>query len=72
MTNLPFGARIEEFEKMRKRRKKQIKGSSSSAMDAFNFFFYNKKEIPLPEAVNQKLKPKAKVKLNKSFEKITR
>ena len=39
-------------------------------MDAFNFFFNNKKEIPLPEAVNKKLKPK--VKLNRSFEKITR
>ena len=52
--NMPLGARIEHIEKMRKRRKRQMmKDKKSQNMEAFNFFFNNKKEIPsVAAAVN--------------------
>ena len=48
--NMPLGARIDHIDKMRKRRKKQLKDNKTQNMDAFNFFFNNKEEITLPAA----------------------
>ena len=44
-------------------------------MDAFNFFFNNKKQVPIPAAAAILLKPKirqSKTSLNRSFENIAR
>ena len=39
LATLPFGARMEELDKMRKRRKKMLKDAKKDGNDAFNYFF---------------------------------
>ena len=72
---MPFGARIDELEKMRKRRKKQIKDQTATDGEAFNFFFHKKSPIPQPRVPEPKAQTNSPLKRGQterrgSFEKI--
>ena len=48
---LPFGARMEELDKMRKRRKKMLKQANSLDVSAFGYFFNKKNTVRLPDKI---------------------
>ena len=50
MAALPFGARMEEMDKMRKRRKRMLK-QANSMDDAFGYFFNKKNTVKLPDKI---------------------
>ena len=76
--NMAFGQRIDELEKLRKRRKRLIKKNKSSNMDAFSFFFNKNKYVPNSPGLQKAMElhkrrgsPSVSAKnLNKSFEKV--
>ena len=81
--NLPFAARIDQLEKLRKKRKrllyKEDKNSKSSNLEAFSFFFNLKPTTISQSSMSNKKQPSARTSLkqvvsaalNSSFEKQT-